>query len=223
MSIGCLAFTCFTLLDPLNAYRNNAMPVLFPSNDFTEKDKLAMLWLGGILMTAYMFFCTQALMAYATTVILYVYHSGSFKPERRWCYCMMLIVLVFTFIGACGELAFGILLRNALGLGMINPPVIVVTNIASYANIVVVTGLLQLANCILLAGIFCVPSLFLPYSKGSAVMLLVWFLSAYTMANIGLGGSVFASTGSIVASLTSVSALAPVFVFFELHKVLGYF
>lgn len=52
-------------------------------------------------------------------------------------------------------------------------------------------------------------------------MQLAWFLSAYVLTNMGLGGSGFAGSAAIVTVLTTVATLTPIFVFNEIYRIIS--
>lgn len=238
ITIGILALIFAVFVNPIISFNKSTVPVLFPQDAscFSREEELQLVWLGGIAMSGCLFSCTQGLMLICTHAIA-AYHTRTLPKCEPWCGYVMVTFTVFIFVGAVGQLGFGILVRTKLGSEALTPPIIVFSNVVTYPNISLFTGILLLIYFVLLCGVLsititsyvggagdvmgcCSPSFQLHVVNSFAVILILWFVSAFVMTNIGYGGSLLAGTSAIVTLLTTVMVLAPVFVFNEMQRII---
>ena len=221
LSLGAVSFINFVFIVPIVAYKNSALPLLFPEERFSRGQQLELVCLGGILMSFFLSSCVQGLQVLCTLVI-FLNDRNTHMTKGSWCYYVLAVFSATVLVGAIGEFSFACIVRTEIGAyAEVNPPLVVAANIVTYANIPLITGLMLLLFAFLLIFSIYIGDDMTQSVNIAGVAVTIWFTSAHVMTNIGLAGDGFAGDAAIVTVLTVVGTISPVIVYNEIFRIIS--
>jgi hypothetical protein len=206
---------------PAYNHRHNQSPPLYPGNTLSDyQRRIAVTW--GYILTSFTFsFCAQGF-GFCTAVQLYWSQIGKRENLARRNLSQLIVFSIVILIGGVGTLILGSLVHKESGVHIVGgrasgdvyeyPP-----NVVKYANLTITSGVLLICYSLLGLATASSKSLY-NVMVTSAVFLWLWLITAHVMTQMGLAGSSYAGSASVVASLATATVIAPSYFAYSLHQ-----